>query len=348
MRTRAWVQIDGSEGEGGGQLLRTSLTLSMLTARPFEMIQIRAKRPHPGLQAQHLQALLAAQQMCAAVVEGGRKDSLHVRFTPGQPRSGHYRFDIGTAGAASLVLHTLYLPLSLCDQPSTVRIRGGTHVPWSPTYHHLVDAWIPCLQAMGLRLDLTLLRAGFFPHGGGEMAAKMDPVTAIQPLRLPTRGAVQEVRVFSAHTNLKDEVASRQARAAAYLLRRAGLQPIVVETQLPSLSRNTVCAVTGIFARTRVCYSALGERGKRAEQVAEEACRAFLAFLRSDATVDEHLADQLVLPMALASGPSVMRTPRVTQHLLTNIATIQKFLPVTIRLSGALGECADVEVIPEP
>jgi RNA 3'-terminal phosphate cyclase (ATP) len=159
---------------------------------------------------------------------------------------------------------------------------------------------------------------------------------------------LQAVRVFSAQTNLTDEVARRQARAAVRVLRQAGLQPSVVATHLPSLSRNTVCIVTGIFEHTRVCYSALGERGKRAEQVAEEACREFLAFLRSDATVDAHLADQLVLPMALASGASVMRTPQVTQHLLTNIATIQKFLPVTIHLSGALGASADVEVIPEP
>jgi RNA 3'-terminal phosphate cyclase (ATP) len=348
MGTHASVLIDGSEGEGGGQLLRTSLTLSMLTGRPFEIIQIRAKRPRPGLQAQHLQALVAAQQICAATVEGAQKDSLHVRFSPEEPRSGHYRFDIGTAGATSLVLHTLYLPLSRCDQPSTVRIRGGTHVLWSPTYHYLADAWLPCLQAMGLRLDLTLLRAGFYPHGGGELAANIAPVTAIQPLKLTTRGPLQAVRVFSAQTNLTDEVARRQARAAVRVLRQAGLQPSVVATHLPSLSRNTVCIVTGIFEHTRVCYSALGERGKRAEQVAEEACREFLAFLRSDATVDAHLADQLVLPMALASGASVMRTPQVTQHLLTNIATIQKFLPVTIHLSGALGASADVEVIPEP
>ena len=346
MSAGAWVLIDGSEGEGGGQLLRTSLTLSMLTARPFEMIQVRAKRPNPGLQAQHLQALLAAQQVCTATVEGAHKDSLHVRFTPGKPRSGRYRFDIGTAGAAALVLHTLYLPLSRCAQSSTVEIRGGTHVPWSPTYHHLVDAWLPCLRAMGLRLELTLLRAGFYPHGGGELAARIDPVAGIQPLRLTTRGALQEVRVFSAHTNLKDEVASRQARAAVRLLRQAGVLPTVVETHLPSLSRNTMCAVTGLFEHTQVCYSALGERGKRAEQVAEEACRAFLTFLHSPATVDEYLADQLLLPMALANGPSVMRTPRVTQHLLTNIATIQKFLPVSIQLSGILGGSADVEVIP--
>jgi RNA 3'-phosphate cyclase len=346
MHARQGILIDGSEGEGGGQLLRTSLTLSMLTRQPFEMIQIRAKRPNPGLQAQHLRALLAAQQICAAAVEGAEKGSLRVRFSPGAPRSGHYRFDIGTAGATSLVLHTLYLPLSRCDQPSTVQIRGGTHVPWSPTYHHLVDAWLPCLQAMGVRLEPTLLRAGFYPHGGGELAARIDPVAAMQPLRLTTRGALRELRVFSAHTNLKDEVASRQARTAEHLLRQAGLQPVVVEAHLASLSRNTVCAITGIFEGARVCYTALGERGKRAEQVAEEACRAFLAFLRTDASVDEYLADQLLLPMALAHGPSTMRTPRVTQHLLTNSATVQKFLPVAIRLSGGLGEPGGVEVVP--
>lgn len=346
MTARGWVLIDGSEGEGGGQLLRTSLTLSMMTAQPFEMIHIRAKRPNPGLQPQHLQAFLAAQQICGAMVEGAGKGSLHVRFSPGEPRGGSYRFDIGTAGATSLVLHTVYLPLSRCDQPSTLRLRGGTHVPWSPSYPHLVDAWLPCLRSMGLKLELTLLRAGFYPHGGGEFVAGIAPVAAIQPLRLTSRGALQEVRVLSAHTNLKDEVAGRQARAAEQLLRQAGLSPVVEVTNLPSLSRNTVCAITGIFENTRVCYSALGERGKRAEQVAEDACRAFLAFLRTDATVDEYLADQLLLPMALASGPSVMRTPRVTPHLLTNIATLQKFLPTVIHLSGTSGQPGEVEVIP--
>jgi RNA 3'-terminal phosphate cyclase (ATP) len=346
MTERGWVRIDGSEGEGGGQLLRTSLTLSMLTARPFEIIHIRAGRPNPGLQAQHLQALLAAQEICAATVEGAAKGSLQARFIPGEARGGHYRFDIGTAGATSLVLHTLYLPLSRCHQPSPVQIRGGTHVLWSPTYEHLTDAWLPCLRAMGLKLQLTLLRAGFYPHGGGELVARIDPVAAIQPLRLTSRGTLQEVRVFSAHTNLKDEVARRQARAAEHLLRQAGLQPVVEASHLPSLSRNTICAVTGSFQHTQVCYSAVGERGKRAEQVAEEACRAFLAFLRTDATVDEYLADQLLLPMALASGPSFMRTPQVTQHLLSNIATIQKFLPAVIHLSGALGDPGDIEVTP--
>jgi RNA 3'-phosphate cyclase len=346
MTERDWVLIDGSEGEGGGQLLRTSLALSMVTGKPFEMIHVRAKRPKPGLQAQHLQALLAAQQICAAIVEGASKGSLRLRFIPGAPRSGTYRFDIGTAGATSLVLHTAYLPLHLREQPSTVQILGGTHVPWSPTYNHLVEAWLPCLRAMGLRLELTLQRAGFYPHGGGALIARLEPVAAIQPLCLNARGPLQEVRVFSAHTNLTDAVAERQARAAQRMLQNAGLQPVVAQTQLSSLSRNTVCAITGVFQHARVCYTALGERWKRAEQVAEEACRPFLTFLRTEATVDEYLADQLLLPLALASGPSMVRTPRVTQHLLTNMATIRQFLPVGIRYTGTLGQPGDVEVTP--
>jgi RNA 3'-terminal phosphate cyclase (ATP) len=346
MTQRGWVLIDGSEGEGGGQVLRTSLTLSMLTSRPFEIMRIRAKRPNPGLQPQHLQALLAAQQICGATVEGAEKGSRHVRFIPGETQSGPYRFDIGTAGATSLVLHTLYLPLSRCGQASTLHIHGGTHVPWSPSYPHLVDAWLPCLRAMGFGLELALGRAGFYPHGGGELVVTVQPATALQPLRLASRGDLQEVRVFSAHSNLTDEVASRQARAAERLLRQAGLRPVVEETHLPSWSRNTVCAITGTFQHTQVCYSALGERGKRAEQVAEEACRAFLTFLHTDATVDEYVADQLLLPMALANGPSMLRTPRITSHLLTNIATLQKFLPTVIRLAGEPGQPGAVEVVP--
>ncbi|MBI3328937.1 MAG: RNA 3'-phosphate cyclase, partial [Nitrospinae bacterium] len=209
-----------------------------------------------------------------------------------------------------------------------------------------VEAWLPCLQRMGFHMELTLQRAGFYPQGGGELGTRIHPIPAIQPVRLETRGALQAVRVFSAHTNLKDEVADRQARAAQRALREAGLHPIIECTHLPSLSHNTVCAVTGIFEATRVCYTALGERGKRAEQVAEEACTAFLAFLQTAATVDEYLADQLLLPLALATGPSVFWTPRVTQHLLTNLATIQTFLPVTIGLTGTLGHPGRVEVIP--
>jgi RNA 3'-terminal phosphate cyclase (ATP) len=152
--------------------------------------------------------------------------------------------------------------------------------------------------------------------------------------------------VFSAHTNLTDEVAGRQARAAERLLGQAGLRPVVEETHLPSWSRNTVCAITGTFQNTQVCYSALGERGKRAERVAEEACQAFLTFLHTDATVDEYVADQLLLPMALANGPSMLRTPRITPHLVTNINTLQKFLPTAVRLSGELGQPGAVEVVP--
>jgi RNA 3'-terminal phosphate cyclase (ATP) len=340
------VLVDGSEGEGGGQLLRTSLALSVVTGLPFEMVNIRAKRPNPGLQAQHLQALLAAQQICGATVEGASKGSLSVRFMPGPPHGGQYRFDIDTAGATSLVLHTVYLPLLHCTQPSTVRISGGTHVAWSPTFNHLVGAWLPCLRAMGGAIDLTLRRAGFYPEGGGEIVARIEPAAALHPLRLETRGPLREVSVYSASTNLPDDVVGRQTRTAQRLLQEAGLQPEVEQVHVPSRSRNTICAITGVFQHTQVCYTALGERGKRAERVAEEACGAFLAFLHTEATVDEYLADQLVLPLALARGPSRFRTPRITSHLLTNIATIRKFLAVEVRLSGVLGSQGDVDVLP--
>jgi len=346
--TEQIIKIDGSEGEGGGQVLRTALALSMLTGKPFEITNIRAKRKNPGLQAQHLESVRAAQRISNAEVHGDKIGSSTIRFSPQKVQSGDYAIRIGTAGSTSLVLHTLYLPLSFADGDSKVLITGGTHVAWSPTFDFLKNCWLYFTEMMGMKIDLVMKRAGFYPHGGGEIQVEIVPFrprdgNRIMPLNITERGALQKINIYSAHTNLTDEVAQRQAKQAVKMVGHLCETEVEV-TQLPSLSRSTAFSLLGIFKNTRCCYTALGERGKRAEMVAQEACEQFFNFLKTNATVDEHIADQIVLPLSFAQGRSELITARITNHLLTNIETIRRFVDVEINLEGKPGETGKIVI----
>ncbi len=332
------ITIDGSLGEGGGQVLRSSLTLSILTHQPIHLTHIRAGRAKPGLQPQHLQAVKAAAAVCAGSFEGGQAGSQTLRFWPGEVRPGRYTFEIGTAGATSLVLQTIFLPLTFADGDSTVTIRGGTHVPWSPSFHYLDWQWLPHLRQMGCAASLQLTQAGFYPRGGGEIKAVIQPAGPLKSWVSLERGMLQRISGLSAVANLDESIAQRQKLQA---LRR--LEPIcqmskIRSETLPSPGKGTTIILLAELERARLCASALGEPGKRAERVADEAAEALERSLNSSATVDEHLADQLLLPLALAAGRSQFCTPRVTQHLLTNAAIIRQFLPVQIDIRGESGQ----------
>jgi RNA 3'-terminal phosphate cyclase (ATP) len=344
------IEVDGGMGEGGGQVLRSALSLSLLTGQPFRLSRIRANRDRPGLRPQHLAAVRAAARVAGAEVRGDRVGAKEIDFVPGPVRSGDYFFDIGTAGATSLVLQTLLLPLALAPGTSNITIRGGTHVPWSPCYHYLDWQWRPFLARIGVPFDLTMTMAGFYPQGGGELQAQIPGEARPTPLKLTERGPLRAVRGLSAVANLPREIAERQRRQA---LRRLPnllpeVEPQVVVEELPAASRGTVLLLLADCAPGRACCFALGARGKRAERVADEAVDALAAFLRSDGAVDPWLADQLLLPLALANGPSALRTSEVTAHLLTNAEVIRLFLPVEIGVDGPLGGAATVEVRPEP
>ncbi|MEN3037649.1 MAG: RNA 3'-terminal phosphate cyclase [Candidatus Kryptonium sp.] len=326
------IQIDGSYGEGGGQVLRTSLALSVLFSKPFEMINIRANRPNPGIQAQHLKAIEASAVISDAIVEGAKHKSSWIRFYPNKIKSGNFRFDIGTAGATSLVLQTLYLPLSFADGTSNLTIIGGTHVSWSPTFDYIKNCWIYFMEVLGLKIKVELKRAGFYPHGGGEIRALINPVAEIKPLNLIDRGKLLKIQIYSAHTNLSDEVAKRQAKAAERILKNYGEVETIID-ELVSYSKNTTIAITGIFENSVCCYTNLGEKGKRAEVVAEEACENFLKFINTDSTIDEYMADQILLPLSIASGVSEFTTPKITEHLKTNMDIIKKFVDVEFKIS---------------
>ena len=325
------IYIDGSEGEGGGQILRTSLSLSNLLLKPFEISNIRAGRVNPGLQAQHLKAVEASVAISGAVVEGAYIGSTSLKFFPGKIKPGSFRFDIGTAGSSLLVLQTVYLPLTFSGGVSKLKIIGGTHVQWSPTYDYIKLCWLYFMKRIGLNIDVKLERAGFYPHGGGIIEAVIKPVDKVSPLKLTERGNLVEVNIYSFHSNLNFEVAKRQAVGAESVI--SGVAPVKVTTgELKSFSKGTAIAIVGVFENTVCCYTALGEKGKRAEVVGREAGEKFLSFLKSEgATVDERMSDQIILPLSIADGESEFTTTKITNHLITNANTIKKFLNVEFK-----------------
>ena len=340
----AMIQIDGSIGEGGGQVLRTSLALSILTRQELHITLIRHRRSKPGLMAQHLKSVEAAARVCRGSVEGASTGSQELTFRPEEPHSGKYTFEIGTAGSTSLVLQTIFLPLCLAERTSTVTLTGGTHVPWSPCFEYLSLQWLPYLQQMGIRAELTLEQAGFYPPGGGSIRAVIHPTRSISPLSIPARGALQRIQGISAVANLDEDIARRQKIQALRRLEPRCRETKIKATSVPSPVKGTYIVLLAEFAGSRACFSALGARGKPAERVADEAVDGLEEFLTTDGAIDPYLADQLLLPMALAEGISQFRTSRVTQHLLTNAEIIRQFLPVAIDINGEQDQPGDVFV----
>ncbi len=338
------IQLDGSYGEGGGQILRSALTLSLLTGRAVEIVNIRAGRPNPGLQAQHLKAVEAAAAISGSRVEGAMRGSRRLTFFPQPVRPGKYRFDIGTAGSTSLVLQTVVYPLALAGDVSTVTLTGGTHVPWAPSWHYLQMQWATMLRRIGFSVELELPRAGFYPRGGGEVRARIDPAASLQPLELTDRGALQSITGISGVGQLRRAIAVRQARRAEQLLQPLGV-PVQIETaELPAACPGSFLLLLAHFERTQLCSSVLGAPGKPAENVADEAATALLAMLAGTATVDDYLADQLLLPLALAGRTSSFRTPRITRHLLTNAWVIEQFLPCRIAVTKTADDAGEVRI----
>lgn len=332
------LELDGAQGEGGGQILRSSLALALLTGRPFRLRHIRAGRAKPGLQPQHLQCVLAAAEIGQAQVQGAHRGSTALAFAPGAVRGGDYHFRIGTAGATSLVLHTVYLPLALAKARSTVAIEGGTHVAMSPCFHFLATTWRGYLARIGLEVGMRMERAGFYPRGGGLIVAEIEPWTAPPGLVLAASEPVSQARILSAVAGLPESIARRQAQRAARQFAKRGL---AVETREESWAGGpgTMLGVELATAPVPTFFFALGERGKSAEAVADEAAAQAAAFLDTGPYgVDEHSADQLILPLALMAGASRFPTACISSHLRTNAAVIQQFLPRTIECVGADGQ----------
>ena len=340
------ILIDGSQGEGGGQILRTSLALSLLTNQSFEMINIRARRHQPGLRPQHLASVKAAASICRADTEGVAPGSTRLVFRPSGLHAGRYEFNIATAGSTCLVLQTVYLPLSRAASASNITITGGTHVPNSPSFEYLDQHWLHFLKLLGFDLTLDLLLAGFYPQGGGKVQARVRPTRQTRSMNLIHRGQLHQIRGLSAVANLDRRIAERQR---SQVLRRLGdtfpLNDIRI-TELPSHSKGTFLLLLAEFENSQACFFALGELGKPAQRVADEAVDALIGFVATDGAIDPYLADQLLLPLSFASSSSQLRTSRVTNHLLTNACVINNFHPNCVLISGNYGEPGDIIIHP--
>jgi RNA 3'-terminal phosphate cyclase (ATP) len=336
--------IDGAFGEGGGQILRSALALSLLTGKPFRLENIRARRSKPGLMPQHLQAVQAAKVVGHAEVSGDRQGSGTLTFTPGEIRHGVYDFHIGTAGSTSLVLQTILVPLSLCRDSSTISISGGTHVRWSPCFHYLDWHWRSFMQQAGYDFSLSLDQTGFYPRGGGRITASIKPANSLQPLQLTKRGDLKSIQGLSAVANLNLEIAERQRRQALKRLADIDCDPQIEITQFPSPGHGTLLLLLARYEHSQCCFYSLGEKGKPAERVADEAVEQLLAFDRSGGTIDHYLADQLILPLAVVKGTSQLHSAKISNHLITNVEVVRQFLPCEIKIKGELGEPGTIEI----
>ena len=339
------IPLDGAEGEGGGQILRSALTLSAVTGQGFRVERIRARRLRPGLRPQHLAAVRAAGLACAAEVHGAFDGSPDLRFIPGRPAAGAFSFDIGTAGAATLVLQTVLPVLATAGEPSRVEVIGGTHVPLSPSFHFLSRHWSEAVGRLGLVTTLELVRGGFHPRGGGEIRASVEPWTRPASLDLTKRGALVAVRGISGHARVRGDAAKRAAEAARTKLweaRRLETQWDVVE--LASASSGAFLQVEAVFENGRAAFGLLGERGLRAEVLGERAARRLLRFLEDEeAAVDPWLADQLAVPFAVAGGGGKLSTSEVTSHLET-VASVVRAFGIEARTWGRRGGPGGLEV----
>lgn len=339
------IKIDGSFGEGGGQILRTALALSIITQTPIIIEKIRAGRKKSGLMRQHLACVQSAKTISHATVTGDELGSQTLHFIPHTIQSGDYQFDIGSAGSTTLVLQTILPPLLLTNGKSTVSIKGGTHNPLAPTADFLQHAFIPALAKMGLHLDIELKQAGFAPVGGGEIVAKIYPIddTQVYPnFNLLKRGKLSDVALVASEMNLHIDIAKRElASAKSHLTDKGQLSLTDIHEQVQSLTGigegNTCYAIVKHDHHQEV-FTLLGEKSRSAESIGKRLAGLVSRYLASDACVDEYLTDQLLLPLALLcekrlfeQGNHAQFTARmISEHTRTQAVMIEKFLPVKI------------------
>jgi RNA 3'-terminal phosphate cyclase (ATP) len=333
--------LDGSYGEGGGQILRTALSLAALTNTAVRLLNIRTGRTKPGLRPQHLTAVQSLARITRAELVGDTIGSTSLTFSPRGIYPGRFTFDVaektGSAGAVSLVAQTLLPVLLFAQAPSTLILKGGTHVPMSPPAHYLTAVFLPALSEMGVHADLTITKWGFYPQGGGEIVLQVQPVRLLTPVAWTAPPQAETFRGLSAAANLPEHVRQRQSRSVHQHL---GWPLPIREEDAPSPGRGSFVFLWGSHAG----FGALGARGKPAEQVGTEAAQALKIFLASGAGADGHLADQIALYTALAQGRSTLTTAMITSHLLTNMWVIEQFLPVRFDIVGLLDEKGSISL----
>lgn len=347
------VEIDGSYGEGGGQILRSALAFSAILKRPLMVRHIRARRKNPGLRPQHLKGVEALAQITEAEVRGAQIESETVTFIPKDIIAGDYRFEVGngkrSAGSVTLLLQTLLPPLCFSRVPSRLTLVGGTHVPWSPPFQYLSEVLSPTLCSMGISVEAGIDRWGWYPQGAGIIRVVIRPSLQFKPISLLDRGALRKIRGLSATSNLPKHVAERQKEYALRRLEREMKMDaeIVVLDNVPGSGPGSFFFLVVESEKAIAGFSSLGERRKPAEKVAKEALDSMKDYIESDGCIDPHLADQLVPFIVLAKGNSAFTTTRITEHLLTNLWVVGHFFNVRISKLGVKGEQGKIEFFNE-
>ena len=341
------IIIDGSEGEGGGQVLRSSLSLSAITGKPVRIEAVRGGRKKPGLLRQHLTALRAAAEICGADVEGDQLKSGEVVFHPGAIKSGDYHFKIGSAGSAMLVAQTVLPILSFADGPSTIIIEGGTHNEWAPSFDYFNQAFLPQFRKMGGHCQADIEAHGFYPAGGGKIRLSISPVDNPAPLSLIKRGKRVSQKADVLMANLKRSIGERELKT---LIGQMNFQPSEGDIRhVDSPGPGNVVAVILEYKNVTDIFTGFGKHGVKAEAVAKGAARQAMDYISAvDADGDapacgEYLADQLLLPMALLGGGAFTAT-ELSQHSRTNMDTIRAFVPVEFKTTQTGRKCWRVEV----
>ena len=331
------IVIDGSRGEGGGQVLRTALALSLVTAQPFRIERIRAGREKPGLQRQHLTCVNAAAEIGGAQVEGAQLGSTSVTFRPGTVRPGSYRFAVGTAGSVGLVLQSVLPALLVTPGVFELEIEGGTHAAAAPPYEFLASTFAPALRRMGASIEIELHRMGFYPAGGGRVTARVEG-GALRPIELLQRGEIVRRGARALVANLPIDIADREVELVR---RRLGWSEAETrgETITESAGPGNALLLEMEWESATEVIGSFGSRSRSAEAVAEDAVEQARRFLAARVPVGEHLADQLLVPLALAGGGS-FRTLAASRHCTTNAEIIRSFVDVEIGFEReAAGTC---------
>lgn len=317
---------------GGGQILRSALTLSMITGQPFRLTKIRGGRPKPGLARQHLTCVKAAAEICDGAVDGAEMGSTEIIFHPGKVTGGNYEFAIGTAGSTTLLAQTLLPALWQAENNSSLILQGGTHNPMAPPMNFLERAYLRALKKMGVSIHSELTRFGFVPAGGGEIIFKMEGAQKTQPLDLLERGEEISRHIHCLCAHITGPVAEKETSALLKALDWTEDTVIIEHTQNSDSSGNILAAEIK-FAHVTERVSSFGEMRKPSSQVASDVAKMIKNYLSSDAVVGRNLADQLLLPMALAGGGSIL-TSAPSNHVTTNIAVIESFLPVKFTVTA--------------
>jgi len=337
-----WVEIDGSYGEGGGQILRTAVALSVITGKPVRIYNIRANRPNPGLRPQHLHGILALKELSNARVKGAKVSSTVLEFIPGKAEPKHIRVPIKTAGSITLVLQAL-LP-AMAFTGGSFEITGGTDVPWSPPVDYLKNVTLFALEKTGIKAELEIRRRGHYPKGGGLVVGKVEPWEERKPLVALEWSRIESFRGISHATNLPAHVAERQAKSAEEKLRELYSVPVEIEREVSrSLGPGSGIVVWAETDKLRLGGDALGKRGKPAEVVGREAAEELIGQLEPKKAVDRFLGDQLIPFLAFTGGE--IGVAEITNHLVTNVWVVERFLGRIFEVEGEIGEPGVVRVV---